>query len=58
MLDKILFVNENKVVIYFENRNIEVTTDNGTAFKLAMMTLGEDVEMNEDTQIIDLDKVA
>lgn len=34
MLDKILYVNENLVVIYYVGNTVRVTSDNGTALQL------------------------
>ncbi len=42
MIDKMLYVNSNKVVVYFTNRQpLEITTDNGMAFALYLWLQGE-----------------
>lgn len=42
MIDKMLYVNSNRVIVYFTNRQpLEITTDNGIAFALYLWLIGE-----------------
>ncbi len=39
VVDTVLYVNENRVVVYLEDRHFEVNTDNGSAVALVLELL-------------------
>lgn len=73
MLDKVLYVNENEAVIYFETHSISVYSDSGNVLDLVAILLspfpldgGNEYNQyvtrirmsQEDTMVIDIDDVA